>query len=299
MAAQTRTIEVDERFNLDKTLRLNTQDFRWDCWRDPQDVDWHSGVLKGHLVHVRQDGRVLKYRASEDANLDKMLHSYFRFDEDVEAVHQALASVDGTMARLVKDYPHMRVLHQPDPWETTVAFICSVTNRIERMRESVENIAKDLGEDRELEGEVRRTFPRPGAMRESGVERLAGLTVGIPALPKRILLAAQRCQAGSLDLARLANPGVCYAEARLQLMASAGIAAKVAACIALFALAKPDAFPVDTYVRRGLKRSYPDAPLGPTEGEALAIWAREHFGQHAGYASQLLFLSEYLRSKKP
>ena len=105
MNAQPRTIEVDEGFSLDKTLQLNTQDFRWDCWRDSGGVDWHSGVLKGHLIHLRQSGRVLEYRASEDANLDEMLRSYFRLDEDIEAIHRELASIDGKMAKLVEGLP--------------------------------------------------------------------------------------------------------------------------------------------------------------------------------------------------
>ncbi len=294
MAIKTDRLEVDQWFDLELVLD-GTQDFRWRAWKD----GWLSGVLSGHVVHVRQAGvgASLEYRANVD--LESVLRSYFRLDDDIAEVHDALSDIDDTMRKLVSRFPYLRVLRQPDPWQATVSYICSATNRIERITKSVENIACELGERRVLSGDVRHTFPTREKVLEAGEENLGELTVGLKSFPKRVLATAERIRAGSLDLEHLAQPEVCYAEARLQLMASPGVAAKVADCIALFALDKPDAFPVDTYVRRELERCYPDAPLGPTEGEALAIWARGTFGARAGYASQLLFLSGYFASKNP
>ena len=39
-------------FDLDKVLYA-AQDFRWCKWDD----DWHSGVLNGNLIHIRQVDR--------------------------------------------------------------------------------------------------------------------------------------------------------------------------------------------------------------------------------------------------
>ena len=68
----------------------------------------------------------------------------------------------------------------------------------------------------------------------------------------KILSAAERIRDGSLDLQYLAQPGVCYAEAKRRLMGCYGIGAKVADCIALFALDKTEAFPVDVWVERAM-----------------------------------------------
>lgn len=285
MTAQTRKLKVDQRFELELVLD-GTQDFRWRSWKD----GWLSGVLAGHLVHVRQVGDILEYRASEEANLDDLLRSYFRLDEDVETVHKELSGADDTMAKLVNRYPYLRILRQPDPWQATVSYICSPTNRIERISKSVENIACSLGEPKELHGDVRHTFPEPEKVRGASENGLKGLTVGLPSFPTRIVKAAERIRARSLNLNHLSQPDVCYAEAKRRLMGCQGIGGKVADCIALFSLDKTQAFPVDTWVERALNCYYPEQKN--LSGDVLVMWAQDRFGEHAGYASQLLFLAQ-------
>ena len=275
----TRHLVVDRTFNLDAVLD-GTQDFRWRPWRD----DWHSSVLDGNLVHVRQiDGR-LEYRAGSD--LDALLRRYFRLDDDIEAVRADVSARDDHAARLAKKHPYLRVLRQPDAWECTVAYICSATNNVSRISKIVEEIAVSLGSPVELDGEVRHTFPTPEMVLEAGVERLASLKLGLKRHDK-IVDAAKRIREGKLDLRRLAQPEVCYAEAKRRLMGCYGIGDKVADCIALFALDKMEAFPVDTWVWKATARYFPQGEQ--PEGDELVMWAQDRFGKHAGYANQLLF----------
>ncbi len=274
-----RRLYVGRNFDLDAVLD-GTQDFRWRPWRD----GWLSGVLNGNLVHLRQvDGRV-EYRA--DSDLDALLKGYFRLDDDVDAVRACVSSRDEHVARLAKKHPHLRVLRQPDPWECTVAYICSATNNVKRISAIVETIAAELGSRIELDGDVRHTFPAPDVVIEAGVERLAALNLGLKRHEK-IVDAAERIRDGKLDLQRLAEPDVCYAEAKRRLMGCYGIGDKVADCIALFALDKTEAFPVDTWVWRAMERYFPagDQPYG----DELVMWAQDYFGDNAGYANQLLF----------
>ena len=274
-----RRLEVDRSFDLAAVLD-GTQDFRW----RPLEDGWQSGVLDGNLLHVRQvDGR-LEYRSG--AELDDLLRRYFRLDDDVDAVRADVSSRDAHVARLAKKHPHLRVLRQPDPWESTVAYICSATNNVNRIRDIVEKIAISLGEPVELDGEVRPAFPTPDTVLEAGVERLAALKLGLKRHEK-IVDAAERIRDGRLDLGRLAQPDMCYAEAKRRLMGCHGIGGKVADCIALFALDKMEAFPVDTWVWRAMKRYFPagDQP----HGDELVMWAQDYFGDYAGYANQLLF----------
>ena len=274
-----RHLDVGCDFDLDAVLD-GTQDFRWRPWRD----GWHSGVLDGNLVHVRQvDGR-LEYGAASDS--DTLLRSYFRLDEDIDAVRAEVSSRDNHVALLAEKHPHLRVLRQPDPWECTVAYICSATNNVKRMSAIVENIAKKLGNRVELDGDVRHTFPTHDVVLEAGVDRLAALNLGLKRHEK-IVDAAERIRDGKLDLRGLAEPGVCYAEAKRRLMGCHGIGDKIADCIALFALDKTEAFPVDTWVWRATERYFP--PGEQPEGDELVMWAQDYFGKHAGYANQLLF----------
>ena len=275
----TRRIDVDQYFQLDAVLD-GTQDFRW----RPRRNGWHSGVLDGNLIHVRQVGACLEYRAA--AALDALLRSYFRLDDDINAVHSELSARDKNIARLIKKYPSLRVLRQPDPWECTVAYICSAANNVNRISAIVESVAERLGDQLELDGEVRNAFPTYDMVLEEGVEALARLGLGMDRHSK-IFAAAQRIRDGRLDLHRLMQPEVCYAEAKRRLMGCYGIGEKVADCISLFALDKQEAFPVDRWVERAMARYFPDGEQ--PEGDDLAMWAQDHFGRHAGFANQLLF----------
>ena len=133
---------------------------------------------------------------------------------------------------------------------------------------------------------MRHAFPTYDMVLEAGVERLARLGLGKDRHSK-IFAAAQRIRDGRLDLRHLSQPEVCYTEAKRRLMGCYGIGDKVADCISLFALDKPEAFPVDRWVERAMARYFPDGEQ--PEGDDLAMWAQDHFGRHAGFANQLLF----------
>ncbi len=278
----TRRLAVDQPFDLEAVLH-GTQDFRW----LPREDGWHSGVLAGNLVRVRQAGDALEYRAGAD--LDALLRRYFRLDEDVRAIRADISARDVWIAELADQYPHLRLLRQPDPWECAVAYICSARASIPGIARSVEAIAARLGEEMELDGEVRHAFPNPGMVLEAGLGSLEELNLGLNR-HRKIFAAAERVCDGRLDLGYLARPQVCYAEAKRRLMGCYGVGEKIADCIALFALDKAEAFPVDTWVERAMARYFTDRQQ--PFGEDLVMWAQDRFGRHAGYANQLLFMHQ-------
>ena len=279
----TQQLAINQHFDLD-TILDGTQDFRWRRWED----DWHSGVLRGNLIHLRQLEGGVEYRA--DSDLDDLLRSYFRFDEDIAAIRADLSDRDEKLARLMEKYPHLRVLRQPDAWECLVAYICSTNNNVERTSAIVESVAEKLGDEVEFEGETRHAFPTPHQMLAAGTEPLDELRLGL-GRPSKIIEAAERIGDGTLDLDDLSQPEVCYAEAKRRLMGCRGIGDKVADCIALFALDKMEAFPGDRWVAKAVASHYFPGQKPPS-GDHLVMWAQDRFGKYAGYASQLLFLEE-------
>ena len=240
-----RQLPIQQPFCLDKVLD-GTQDFRWRPWKD----GWHSGVLRENLIHIRQVDGGVEYNANSD--LDDLLRSYFRLEEDLQAIYDDISCRDDKIAKLVKKYPHLRVLRQPDPWECTVSYICSARSNIQKIAKSVEAIAKKLGDPMELDGDERHTFPRSETVLKAGPKPLKKLKLGLKR-HKKILAAAERIRDGKLDLCSLARPDVTYAEAKRQLMACYGIGPKIADCIALFALDKTEAFPVDGRVEEAVQ----------------------------------------------
>ena len=272
------------RFDLAKILD-GSQDFRW----QKLEQGWHSGVLDGNIVHVRQDHGDLEYRAH--TNLDSLLISYFCLNEDIDAIYATFTSLDPDMAALARAYSYLRVLRQPDPWECMVAYICSAINNVERIRRIVEAIAEKLGKPVQLGQDTRYTFPGPEQVLEAGPTPLHAMRLGLER-DKRILDAARRVCSGELDLGRLSSPETPYPEARQRLMQLRGIGPKIADCIALFALNKPEAFPIDTHIRKALMSRY--FPTGSRlSDERLGEAARARFGKYAGWAGQLLFQSRW------
>ena len=85
-----------------------------------------------------------------------------------------------------------------------------------------------------------------------------------------------------LDLLYLAQPQVCYAEAKRRLMGCYGVEDKM------------EAFPVDVWVERAMPYYLPcqEQPIG----NELVMWAQNHFGKYAGYANQMLFHERYAAS---
>ncbi len=277
----TRQLVIGQPFCLDAVLE-GAQDFRWRSWNG-----WHSGVLSGNLIHIRQIGHRVEYRADSDSDLDILLRRYFRLDDDIAAIHADLSSRDFKIASLVKKYPYLRILRQPDPWECTVSYICSALAKIPQISEKVEAIAKELGNKIKLDGDVRYTFPTPEVVLEVGPGPLKELKLGLKR-DRKIMAAAKRIRAGKLNLCRMAQPQVCYAEAKRRLMGCDGIGDKIADCIALFALDKLEAFPVDTWVEKAMADYFFLCKKQPA-GDELVMWAQDHFGKYAGYANQLLF----------
>ena len=274
-----RHVFVPQPFNLADILD-GTQDFRWRLRQD----GWYSGVLAGTLLNVRQVGGALECRADKD--LAGPLRRYFRLDDDLDATRAELASIDGHIGEFVKRHPYLRVLRQLDPWECMVAYICSANNSVARIGGIVEMIATQLGQPVTLGSEVRHTFPSPAAVLEAGEKKLAKMRLGLDRHVK-VVAAARRICNGELDLQHLAQSQTPYVQAKRELMECYGVGPKIADCIALFALDKPEAFPVDTWIRRALGMYFQgqELPANPY----LVRWAQSRYGCHAGFASQLLF----------
>lgn len=281
-----RQLPINQPFDLAEILYW-AQDFRWCKWDDV----WYSGVLSGNLIHIRQAGNVLEYKSHSNSDLSDLLKSYFRLDDDIRAIYANLAASSAKIARLlVRKHYYPRILRQPDPWECIVSYICSAQVRPATTASRVEAIAKKLGQCVKLCGDVRYTFPAPNTVLNAGVQVLGKLPLGYSRVAPAIVDAARLICQGTLDLHRLAQPQVSYGEARLQLTECNGVGHKIADCIALFALDKKKAFPVDSRVWAAVKQYY-FPRLEKQSYESVAIWAQGLFGENAGYANLVLFQS--------
>ncbi len=276
-------LPIDQPFDLAESLESG-QAHRW----RRLDAGWFSGVLGDRLLHLRQAPNGLEYRQtiatggnhSSDANA--LLRAYFRLDDDLEAIYADICR-DRRVASMVAQYPGLRILRQ-EPWECTVAFICSATSNIPRIHQNMEAMSDSLGEPLELDGEVRRTFPSAERLAAAGESALRDLGLGFRA--PYVAAAAERVCKSELDLDELIR--LPYPESKARLMECRGIGAKIADCIAVFSLEKLEAFPVDVWIRRALAEWYFPMQKKPPD-RAMVEWAQSYFGRYAGYSQQYLF----------
>ena len=105
--------------------------------------------------------------------------------------------------------------------------------------------------------------------------------------------AAQMIAEGTVNLDRLSALPV--GEARDELMRLPGVGRKIADCVLLFAYGFQDAFPVDVWVMKALRRLY--FPRRRASLKRLHTFAASHFGPYAGYAQQYLFHYARLHAK--
>ena len=271
---------------------LNAQAFRW-TERD----GWFYGIVGGQLIRVRNaDGDRIEFEGDASADAVKR---YFRLDQEIGAVHDALSKADPEhMPQLIKDYGYIRVLRQ-DPWECLVAYVCSANASVDSIRGRLNKLAKAYGKDRTLDGVSCRGIPSAERLAKAGETCIEKLKLGLPHIPGTLHKVAKHVTKDELNLKSLSDASVSLAKARARLKNDGnskgkrngyyGIGPKIADCVCLFSLGHDEAFPVDTNIGTALER-YGDAP-GKTDA-SKARWARGTFGDHAGYAGQLLFLDQ-------
>ena len=262
---------------------LQAQAFRW----SPPKDGWYYGFVKGHLIKVRNSGDGIEFRSeASEVSLEADIRSYFRLDQDINLVHDALRGVD--MGDLVDEYGGMRILRQ-DPWECLVAYICSQNNNIERITAIVNKLARCYGEPHTLDGVTCNSFPSADRLAKVDERELEPMRLGL-SREKRILTFARDVAGRELDLDALTR--LPYRLVRGGLMSYDGIGPKIADCVCLFALDKGEAFPVDRHIENGLEAHYGMSYTAGAKNARLFSWTRDKFGFNAGYAGQLLFLEQ-------
>ncbi len=269
------------------------QVFRWARHGDT----WYGPHGPGSLA-VRAAGDGVEVRAR---GVDLTAGDAWRFlglDRSLRRMATSLAA-DPWVSRALAVVPGLRLLRQ-DPWDCLAGYVCSQWNNIPKIELSTERIARAWGTVHAWEGGVE-VASLPSAARLAGLDAEALRPCALGYRCRYLVETARRVAAGEVDPAALRSAS--YEEALAVLLGLPGIGRKVADCILLFSLDQPAACPVDVWVRRvihelyagELERYLPDAaaraekPLSGREYGAIARFARDRWGEDAGYAQQYLF----------
>ena len=252
-------------FDARLVLMDSAQVFHW------QETDGgFAGVAGGHAARLipGEDGFLLEGCQSGD---EVFWTRYFDLERDYAALRTAAAGCPVALEALDR-LPGLRVLRQP-PWEALVAFIISANNNVGRIRRIVRGLIDRLGENG--------AFPAPVALAGAGEEELRALGCGYRA---PFLIKTARMVADGFDLDAIAALG--YDEAHARLLTLPGVGDKVADCVQLFGMGQGEAFPVDVWIERAMRRWV--SPEAKSKA-AIRRAARDLFGEDAGLIQQSLF----------
>ncbi|XP_047390648.1 N-glycosylase/DNA lyase isoform X2 [Sciurus carolinensis] len=272
------------------------QSFRW---KEQSPAHW-SGVLGDQVWTLTQTEELLYctvYRGDKGwvgrptPEELETVQKYFQLDVSLAQLYNHWSSVDSHFQKVAQKFQGVRLLRL-DPIECLFTFICSSNNNIARITGMVERLCQAFGPRLiQLDDVTYHGFPNLQALAGSEVEPcLRKLGLGYRA---HYVSASARAileeHGGLVWLQQLRE--VPYEEAHKALCTLPGVGTKVADCICLMALDKPQAVPVDVHVWQIAQRDYSWHPTtsqargpSPQANKELGNFFRSLWGPYAGWA---------------
>lgn len=192
--------------------------------------------------------------------------SYFDLSRNYSDIRNSVPESDKFLNTSVDNGIGLRILKQ-DPWEMLITFIISQRKNIPAIKESVEKICRNYGQQVKTPLEEIYLFPSAEEMKNATLEELKKCSLGYR--DTYILDAVSRVNSGIIDLEALRTAD--YETLFEKLMEIRGVGMKVSNCICLFAYAKTEAAPVDTWIAKVIDKFYNGVNPFPAYGNNAGI----------------------------
>ncbi|KAK9387585.1 DNA glycosylase [Lipomyces mesembrius] len=282
------------------------QSFRW----KKHGQEWIS-VLNELIIILRQEEDYILYRTvtsqtkaelTAPMDIENVVNDYFNTSIKLSKLYREFGARDRYFQTIAPLFGGIRILRQ-DPWETLCSFICSSNNSIKRITQMIENICLTFGTYvATYNGVAFYTFPRPSDLCTSSavVQRLRELGFGYrAAYVYKTALQVHEWELLGHELLELRASS--YQEVREFLLGFPGVGPKVADCVCLMAFDCHSSVPIDTHMWNIVQKRYAKgAKIRPSKSKALSkatyddisSHLRELWGDYAGWAQSVLFISE-------
>ncbi|MCR4315243.1 MAG: hypothetical protein NUW37_02730 [Planctomycetes bacterium] len=267
---------------VDFNLAQSIESGQWFRYEKTEEGEYFVTVAD-KVIRCSQKDDVLRYDGADEA----FVVNFFALDEDYNRIVKML-SIDKKLKNAVTLYRGLRILRQPR-FECLLNFICSSNSNIKRIKMTLDTLAANYGRSKKAYGRTFNLFPTPKELAKSTADEIASLGAGYrsPWIPA----AAQKYD--EAEYAKMTSRG--YKAAREYLLTFDGVGPKVADCVALFSLGYPESFPVDVWVLRTMRETFPEEEF--KNEKVITAFAWERWGDLAGYAQQFLFHERRLRDK--
>jgi N-glycosylase/DNA lyase len=184
-----------------------------------------------------------------------------RTEDELETIYTEICT-DDTLRKAIETYRGLRITKN-DPWETLVSFVCSINNNIPRICRNVQSLThggRILSPEEIMGADLKECKL---GFREDFLNRIAEM------MP-------------SYDLDKIGR--MSYEDAKDTLMEFPGVGDKVSDCVLLFGYGFLEAFPLDVWMRRAMRKYY-----GINKPREIKAYASKKWGPYAGYAQQYLY----------
>ena len=205
--------------------------------------------------------------------------NFFDAETDYSSLQKAV-SVNEFMTQAAAFGKGIRLLRQPH-FEMLISFILSANNNILRIQGILNKLCEALGEKRDFCGKTYFTFPEPQILANQDLQFFIGIGAGYRA--KSVLEAAKRVAEG-FDLNEIEK--LPLPTAKEKLLSFHGVGEKVCDCILLFSYNRQEVFPVDTWLEKVYCEHFDLCKRNRTQ---ISTYFTSLFGNHSGYAQQVLF----------
>ncbi len=236
------------------------------------------GAVGDTAVYAEQRDRRLFVTAESAADVAR----YFALDHSLAEIRASFPT-DPAMTAAAEFCRGLRIVRQP-AWECVATFITSSMKQVAHIAQISHTLRERFGQ--RLDWPEREVFeyPTPAALAELSEADLRECALGFRA--KNLLGAARMIAEGQVDLVRVATMDDAVARAELRRLP--GVGEKVANCALLFGFGRVQAFPIDVWIERVLRKLYFPRKRKVT-AERLRKFSAEYFGPYGGYAQQYLF----------
>jgi len=245
-----------------------------------------------------QDVLSVKENPFKITSLLKKQNDFFRKKDDMKKIIQDI-SRDKIVDSAVKKTPSLRLLRQ-DPFQCYISFIVSSNSNIQNIKKMLERLCRKFGKQVEFENNKFWLFPEPKILAKAKKKDLSDCGLGYRAV--FVKSASEQVSTGKIDFDFMKKAD--YQTAKSNLLKVFGVGNKVADCIMLFSLEKLDAFPLDIWTIRILKKYYSEKikidgkSLTDKRYNEIHNTIVNYFGPYAGYSQQFLFKMERDLNKK-
>jgi len=277
---------MKNKFSIDVDNSINSgQVFLW----EKHGSDWY-GIDGQDVLKINKNGVIKSIR--------NLKTDFFRKNDNIEEIIKSI-SKDKTVKKAVKEYEGLRLFRQ-DPFQCLISFIISSNSNIQKIKNSLEKIAKKFGKKVKIQNKEFFLFPEPEKMAKATIDEIKSCGVGYRA--PFIKEAAKMVILKKIDFEYLKKCD--YHEAKKNICLVPGIGNKVADCIMLFSLNKLESFPLDTWMIKILEKYYSKEfkietkTITQKQYELLHEKIVNYFGPYCGYAQQYLFKMEREKNDK-